>query len=274
VNGRARVDSYHVDDPAKIQGRDEIVLGTRNLGEIRLRHALDALRDVDGRLLLPGAGAGRYARAIARYRPDLDIVAGDLSVQATREAVAHGGAPRYLVMDAQRPPFPDASFQALVFFDLLEHLPDPLAMLREANRVLAPGGLLHFFVPLEDQPATLYRWLQRDRPIPIHRWKYVHVGHIQRFAREEVLRQVNEARFAIVGSTSSFHVAGQVHDVIDYWRRDRQHGNGGTLPIPAVNAISRAAMMVTWRLAYIEDRLYGGPRLAAGLHVTARKPLG
>ena len=84
-------DSYHVDDPSKIQGRDDIIPGTRNLGEIRLERALDALGDIGGRLLLLGAGAGRYARAIANARPDLDVFASKQSqtVRDTAEKAAN-----------------------------------------------------------------------------------------------------------------------------------------------------------------------------------------
>jgi SAM-dependent methyltransferase len=263
-------DGYSVEDPTKIQGRDEIIPGSRNLGEIRLERALGAIGETEGSLLLLGAGAGRYARAIANARPDLDVVAGDLSRRAVKEATALGGMPLYLVMDAQRLPFAAASFQAVVFFDLLEHVPSPAALLAECRRVVARAGVVHFFVPLERQPGTLYRALQRDRPIPIHRWKRDHVGHIQRFDEPEVIGLVTRAGLRVAAISHSFHIVGQIHDVVDYWRRERLAGGEGKLPLPVVRAISRGTAVVTWRLAYLEDRLYGGPLLASGLHVTSR----
>ena len=264
-------DNYHVDDPDKIQGRDEIIPGTRNLGEIRLERALDALGETGGRLLLLGAGAGRYARALANARPDLDVYAGDLSRRAINEAHSYGGTPIYVVMDAQAVPFADGTFDAVVFFDLIEHVPSPATLLAECRRVLRPGAVLHFFVPLEDQPRTLYRALRRNRPIPIHRWKHKHVGHIQRFDEQRIVSLMRDAGLSIAGTSHSFHLVGQVHDVIDYWQRERAAGGNGLLPVSAVNLITRGAFVVTWRLAYFEDRIYSGAKLASGLHVTAMK---
>jgi SAM-dependent methyltransferase len=264
-------DTYHVDDPDKIQGRDDIIPGSRNLGEIRLERALDALGDTGGRLLLLGAGAGRYARALSNARPDLDVFAGDLSRRAIEEARSYGGRPIYLVMDAQALPYVDESFDAVVFFDLIEHVPSPVTLLAECRRVMKPDGVLHFFVPLEDQPRTLYRALRRNRPIPIHRWKHKHVGHIQRYDERRVLTLAEDAGLEVTGTSHSFHLVGQIHDVIDYWHRERSSGGDGLLPVKAVNAITRGAFVLTWRLAYLEDRVYSGSKLASGLHVTATK---
>lgn len=264
--------AYSVEDPAKVQGRDEVRREDRNLGALRLVRVLDALRESTGNTLLLGCGAGRYARALSRELPGRSVVGGDLSLTALREAVATGGGPFYLALDAQNLPFTNESFGAVVFLDVLEHVPDPEVLLAECTRVLRRGGVLHYFLPLEDEPGTLYRLLRNNRPIPIHRWKHDHVGHIQRFQRGDVLRSTWAAGLPVESTNYSFHLVGQLHDILDYWQRERLSGGSGLLPVGAVKRITRVAFLATWRLAYLEDRLYRGPRFASGIHVTARKP--
>ena len=49
--------------------------------------------------------------------------------------------PLYARAPAERLPFADATFSAVLSTDFLEHVPDMRAVVREAARVLAPGGL-------------------------------------------------------------------------------------------------------------------------------------
>ncbi len=44
-------------------------------------------------------------------------------------------------------PFADASFDAVICSEMLEHVPDPIKVLKEAHRVSRPGGLLLCTVP-------------------------------------------------------------------------------------------------------------------------------
>jgi len=45
-------------------------------------------------------------------------------------------------------PRPDAGYDAIINTQVLEHVPDPLAVLKEFHRVLKPGGILLLSVPL------------------------------------------------------------------------------------------------------------------------------
>jgi ubiquinone/menaquinone biosynthesis C-methylase UbiE len=94
------------------------------------------------RLLDLGTGTGRYAREAARRGAravGIDPSPGMLAV--ARERVA--GQPVDLVCaGAARLPFPDRSFDAVLAVTSLCFVSEPLVVLREAARVLTPGGQL------------------------------------------------------------------------------------------------------------------------------------
>lgn len=64
--------------------------------------------------------------------------------------------------DGNRLPFGDASFDTVLCTEVLEHLPDPGAVLGEIARVLKPGGRLlatvPFSQPLHELPGDYYRF--------------------------------------------------------------------------------------------------------------------
>lgn len=65
-----------------------------------------------------------------------------------RVAACRAAGMEALVGDAAVAPLPDASFDVVISEENLEHVADPLAVLREAWRLLRPGGRLYVSVPL------------------------------------------------------------------------------------------------------------------------------
>ena len=62
-----------------------------------------------------------------------------------------------LCQDVQQLTFAGASFDLCTSTEVFEHVPDDLRGFREVRRVLKPGGIFLFTVPLTDAPATVER---------------------------------------------------------------------------------------------------------------------
>ncbi len=82
--------------------------------------------------------------------------------------LAHNGVKGYravepdVLWDGRTIPLPDASVDSAMATEVLEHCPEPVAVLREVLRVLRPGGTLFitvpFLWPLHDVPYDEYRY--------------------------------------------------------------------------------------------------------------------
>lgn len=103
-----------------------------------------------GRLPLDlGCGSGMLLAAAAAR--GCDGVGIDLSlawlVVAKRLIAAHGGTPRLAAARAEALPLADASVDAVVSLDVIEHVRDAAAYLAEIDRVTRPGGRLALSTP-------------------------------------------------------------------------------------------------------------------------------
>lgn len=91
-----------------------------------------------------GSGTGHFSRALAARFPQASGTAVDIAEGMLRHARPLGGASRFVCGDAERLPLASAS-QELIFSSLaLQWCADFAAVLGEARRVLAPGGVFAF----------------------------------------------------------------------------------------------------------------------------------
>ena len=85
-------------------------------------------------------------------------------------------------MDAAKLNFPDASFDLVIASDILEHMKDDEAVLREWRRVLADKGVLILFVP-----AFMFLWSKHDEVN----------HHYRRYTKKVLLGKFSAAGFSI-----------------------------------------------------------------------------
>lgn len=97
------------------------------------------------RVLDAACGAGYGASYLGEL--GASIVGVDINAEAVSEARKRYPDISFLTMDCARLTFEDASFDGVVAFEMIEHIPDYTACLGEIWRVLRSGGLLILSTP-------------------------------------------------------------------------------------------------------------------------------
>ena len=102
---------------------------------------------VSGTTLEIGGGIGQFKKRFPR------VIATDIQSAPWLDVVT----------DAQRLPFPDGAISNIVMVDVLHHIEFPLLFLREAARVLRPGGRCIMVEPGITWGSTLfYRFIHQE----------------------------------------------------------------------------------------------------------------
>ena len=134
-----------------------------------------------------GVGTGFVTRALRTALPQAEMWGSDIHVEGLRFAAGRlQDSATLFQMDACRIPF-RAEFDLVGLFDVLEHIEDDEAVLREIGRALKPGGGILLAVP---QHMSL--WGPADDL----------ARHKRRYAAGELARKVREAGFDVILKTS------------------------------------------------------------------------
>lgn len=130
---------YAQEDFCKVSKEEKMMLGLlkKTVKELGLSNNAVHILDI-------GCGSGR----ISKQLQDLGYhVAGlDFSEEAVKKAIARGIEAKQANLD-DGIPFADTTFHIVWAGDIVEHVFDPIGLLRESARVLKPGGAMLITIP-------------------------------------------------------------------------------------------------------------------------------
>jgi SAM-dependent methyltransferase len=194
-----------------------------------------------------GCSSGYLLEDLHRAHPDATLIGVDLIASGLRKAHALVPQARLLQGDACELPLRDASLDAALSANLLEHLPDDVAALSELRRVLRPGAIAVVVVPAGPGVYDYYdRFLgherrygngelaRKGRAAGLEALRDVHLGSLL-YPPFWLVKQRNRRRFAqLDGEALRRRVAGDIAST--------GHSRAGTLACRLEEWMGRAGL--------------------------------
>lgn len=172
-----------------------------------IAHHLSSGPQRPGRVLDLGCGPDAYDLKAMRSQGSQALVGIDMSSDLSN----NDGNICYIRSDIDdlSLPFLAESFDTILLHNVIEHLHNPMRVLREAHRVLTPGGVLS--VITENQACLKNRMkllIGMSIYFPISRWisqedrveksgRSVFTGHVREYTRQEISQMLQSSGFAM-----------------------------------------------------------------------------
>ncbi len=148
-----------------------------------------------GRILEFGCAAGETLHWLKQHFPAAETVGIEIN-RALEERLARNVSKAIFIEPQDRLPAGLGAFELILALDVLEHLADPLAMLRQLSAQLAPGGTIIVSLPnIAHYSVTLPLLFQR-------RFDYQDAGildrtHLRFFVEETAIALMNDAGLVV-----------------------------------------------------------------------------
>ena len=227
---KERLNSYQHYLP---KGADEIEAWGRMMAPVFKKGADLIERDIPrGRLLDVGTGYGFFLALMQSRGWEI------IGLEASSTG-AHYGRKRWglhiLPQPWERASFPERAFDVVTAFYVIEHLPDPLAFLREVHRIVRPGGMILLRYPHTTPIKDILSFMRKKNNL------YHLPFHLCDFSPATMHRALEKAGFTKIktvvgGFTIPTHLAGRWSGIIfGNLAEMLYHLSGGSIMLPGVS---------------------------------------
>jgi SAM-dependent methyltransferase len=176
------------------------------------------------RMLDVGCGAGIILEGVSRHYPGLRLIGMDVSDRAVAAARTRVKDAWFVVAEGRFPPFLRGCFDLVLLTNVLEHVPDPVSLLRAVSAVMAPGGFLILSTPSRYRYDNLLR-IARGRPPAM-----MSPDHVTEYSLGQVEELLDRSGFRVLRAIGRSRVPD---------RRTVRNAMSRFLAIPILNGVLR-----------------------------------
>ncbi|MGI6250204.1 MAG: class I SAM-dependent methyltransferase [Anaerolineaceae bacterium] len=146
-----------------------------------------------GRVFIDGSGVGQYLKHLKPFSGQ--VFALDIELPRVQDSQVH--SPLVMCGGGEHLPLPEASMDVVLSHEVLEHVQDDQAAIREMVRVLKPGGRLILFCPNRGYPFETHGvyWKGKyhfgNKPLVNYlprRWRDKLAPHVEIYTRADLAR--------------------------------------------------------------------------------------
>lgn len=153
-----------------------------------------AAKRFKGKVLDIGCGTGYGSRFL--YDLGNEVSSIDVSEAAINHARKKYAGPEYIKSSAENIPFPDEAFDAIMAFEVIEHVPDPYKALSEMRRVLKTGGSLFISTPNPRNLRNIIKHILLGMHYP-DKVDPTNAYHLKEFYYDKFLKVLKDGGFVV-----------------------------------------------------------------------------
>jgi len=153
-----------------------------------------AAKRVRGKILDFGCGFGYGTKML--LKEDREVIGVDISKEAIDYAKKNYPGPKYLEIFENKIPFPNDYFDAVIAFEVIEHVKDPELLLLEIKRVMKKGAKLYISTPNPRHFSNRIRFILRGCKWP-DKADEENIYHIREYPFFQFVLLLNRSGFQV-----------------------------------------------------------------------------
>lgn len=197
-----------------------------------------------------GCGDGQLSVYLSQTRSPKRVVGIDISMAGIERAKVKGPHLEWVLGTPERMPLPDRSFDTILAFDCMEHVMQPLEIIKDWFRVLRPGGK----VVIEWYPFRAWNGSHMENLVPLP-WAHIIFGEYAMMRTAEKIYDLPEFPLCHWDRDENGN------KLPNKWRRLSSFKDGNFLNELTVRQFLRMVKETGFEVSRFDTKKFGGSKL-------------